>query len=343
MHRLANGVSGFAVGDEHGEREVAAELHPFDRERDLDAIHRGEPLAIGGCDPPKLAKRVVEPCEPCHRERRPRLVDPEVEAQAGHVVGLGVAAVAVPRDRGHRVRAELAELGRELLGVRDHDPALANAELRLREEREAAADAGGPRARAVAELAAVGLRAVLDQGDPALVRDRAEGVDVGRVAEHVDGDDRLRPLGDEALDVRGVHQRLRRRDAVGEHGFAARDAAGVRVGDERERRRDHLVARPDAGGETGHVERGGGTRDGYRVPGARVLAERLLELERLRAHREPAGAKRVEDGLDVRLRSEISVSVTFQGSLISALFQTWATDSRTAAATWSWRSRGMCG
>ena len=200
------------------------------------------------------------------------------------------------------MRAELAEFGRELLGVRDHDPALANAELRLRKEREAAADTGGPRARAVAELAAVRLRAVLDEGDPALVRDRAEGVDVGRVTEHVDGDDRLGPLGDEPLDVRGIHQRLRRRDAIREDRFAARDAASVRVGDERESRSDHLVARADAGSQTGHVKRRGGTRDGYRVLRARVLAERLLELERPRAHREPAGAKRVEDGLDVRLR-----------------------------------------
>ncbi len=242
------------------------------------------------------------------------------------------------------MRAELAELGRELLGVRDHDPALANAQLSLGEEREAAADARGARARAVAEPAAVGFRAVLDQGNPALVRDRAESLDVGGVAEHVDGDDRLGPLGDEALDVRGVHQRLRRRDAVRQDGLAARYPPSVSVGHEGKGGRDHLIALPHACGETGHVEGGGGARDGYRVLRARVLAKGLLELERLRAHREPARTKGVEDRLDVRLGQRDLGESDFPGLAHQAPpSNTWATDSRTAAATWSWRSRAMCG
>ena len=93
-------------------RRSGRSARPTRRGRDLDAVHGGKPLAIGVRDAPELRERVVQARQPRHRQRRARLVNPEVEPEARHVVGLGVAAVAVPGDRGHRVRAELAELGR---------------------------------------------------------------------------------------------------------------------------------------------------------------------------------------------------------------------------------------
>ena len=72
--------------------------------------------------------------------------------------------------------------------------------------------------------------------------DRAQLVELARVAEHVDGDDRARPLGDRGLDRRGVEVERARVD-VGEDRRRALEDEAVRGGDERERRRDHLVAR----------------------------------------------------------------------------------------------------
>src|SRR5215207_3167289 len=75
--------------------------------------------------------------QPRKPERGAWLVDPEVEAEADHVVGVLVAAVAVPRAGGHGVRAQQPDLRRDRLVVGEHHPAFAYGELLLGEERQA--------------------------------------------------------------------------------------------------------------------------------------------------------------------------------------------------------------
>ena len=78
------------------------------------------------------------------------------------------------------------------------------------------------------------LARVVDQPEPVPVGDRAQLIELARVAEHVDDDDALRPLGDRGLDRGGIEVQRPRID-VREHGPAALEDEAVRRRDERDR------------------------------------------------------------------------------------------------------------
>ena len=129
-----------------------------------------------------------------------------------------------------------------------------------------------------------------------LLGDRAERLHVARVAEHVHGQDPARARRDGRLDGRRVeHERLGIH--VGEHGRRPLVEHHVGRGDERDRRRDDLVARTDAGRPHQQVQPGRAARDGDGVLAAAEGRELLLEVARVRAEPEDAGAQRGQDVL----------------------------------------------
>ncbi len=81
------------------------------------------------------------------------------------------------------------------------------------------------------------LARVLDDRQP----EPLETGNIGRVAEHVDGEDRRRPLTDRR--GRRLHREVQsQRVDIGEHRPGALVDRHVGACDERERARDHLVA-----------------------------------------------------------------------------------------------------
>jgi hypothetical protein len=138
------------------------------------------------------------------------------------------------------------------------------------------------------------------------VGDRAQLVELARIAVDVDRDDRLRPLGHRGLDRGGVEVERAPVDVREDGGGAfVEEAVGARG--ERVRRRDHLVARADAGGDAEKMEAGRAGRDGGGERRADPLRKQLLEAVDRRAEREPPRAQDLEDELllplaDVRPR-----------------------------------------
>jgi len=139
----AEGVAGVAVLEHHGELVVRAAIRGGIVPREDQAVETGETLAVAPGQPPSPGDLLVEAGQLAEAERRPGLVHPEVEAHAGHVVALGVADVAIPGDRRHRVGPERADALVEVVVVGRHQPALADEQLRFAEQREAAERAHG--------------------------------------------------------------------------------------------------------------------------------------------------------------------------------------------------------
>src|SRR5262249_24116096 len=108
-----------------------------------------------------------------------------------------------------------------------------------------------------------------------------------------------------------------------------------------ERRRDHLVARPDAEGDEREVERGGAGRDGEHVLRLQVKAHARLELGGARPGRQPARPQRVGDGLDLlladrrRLEREESVA---PGRLHARSLATCSVSACCSAGSRSWQA-----
>ena len=161
-------------------------------------------------------------------------VRPAVVEAEPHVVEPGALAV------GAALVPEADEQLPLLLGMRRDDAAFAGRHLLVRVEAEHRRRAVGTD-RAALVLGAERLGRVLDQRQAVPFADRAQLVELARVAEHVDGHDRLRPRGDRRVD-RGRVEVQRRRVDVREHRRRALEDEAVRRGDERDRRRDHLVA-----------------------------------------------------------------------------------------------------
>jgi hypothetical protein len=186
-----------------------------------------------------------------------------------------------------------------LLGVRRHHAALARRHLLVRVE-------GEDRARAVraerctAIDGAERLTRILDEREAVLVRDRAQLVELARVAVDVDRDDRLRPRRDRSLYRTGIEVQRACVD-VREHRDPALVDEAVRAGRERVRRRDHLVSRPDAGGDAEEMEPGGARRHRGCVRRADPCGEELLEPVDGWTEREPAGAHHLEHELFLAL------------------------------------------
>ena len=146
--------------------------------------------------------------------------------------------------------------------------------------------------------------------------ERVKRVEVGRLPGQVNGHDRFRPRSDEGGDVLGVDVQVAFTD-VREDGCRSRVDNHVRRRRPGDRRRDHLVARPDADRERGKVESGRPGRDGERVLRSCVLGEALLELGRARPRRQPARAQGLGDGRDLllpdRRRLEAEKGATWAG------------------------------
>src|SRR5439155_16963659 len=140
------------------------------------------------------------------------------------------------------------------------------------------------------------LGRVLDEHEPVPVRDRAHLVELARTAEHVDGDDSPRPVGDRRLDRCRVHVQRLRVD-VREYRRCAFEDEAVRRGDEGQRRRDHLVARADPGNVTEHVQSRRPARDRSRVRRTHPFGKQLLEPLDPRPERQPPGPEPLEHEL----------------------------------------------
>ena len=128
----------------------------------------------------------------------------------------------------------------------------------------------------------------------------SSAVVLGGVAEDVDRDDRLRARRDRGRDrIRVEVERLR--VDVGEDRRRAFVDRAVRRGDERVRRRDHLVAGADAREPHAEMQAGGSGRDGGAVRRVDRVSEQRLEARAHRAEREPARAQHLEHELLVAL------------------------------------------
>ena len=154
--------------------------------------------------------------------------------------------------------------------------------------------------RRAAVLGAERLARVVDQREPVPVGDRAQLVELARVAEDVDGDDRARTRRDRGLDRGGVEVERARID-VGEDWRGALVDRAVRRGDEGVRRGDHLVTRLDARQAHAEVQSGRTGGDRRDVGGADGLGEQLLEAGAHRAEREPPRPQHLEHELLVAL------------------------------------------
>ena len=215
------------------------------------------------------------------------IVQPVVEAEPGVLEpAAAVGAALVPQ------RFQQPPL---LLGVRRDHPALARRHLLVRIERE---DGRGAM-RAESRAAVVGserLARILDQRETVPRGELAQRVELARIAEDVDRDDRLRPLRDRRLHGRGIEVQRRRVDVREDRRRALVDEAVRRRG-ERVRRRDHLVARPDAGDPAEQMQPGRAAGDRGGVRSAACLSEQLLEPLDHRPERQPPGSQHLDDGL----------------------------------------------
>jgi hypothetical protein len=244
----------------------------------------------------------LERVEPGVQERGARLVEPVVEAEADDVVARGMTAVAIPGAGRHRMRARAAGKRRDVGVAGREQPALAACEDLVREEAERA------REPQCAELAAQPgrrragrVRRILDQRQASLPAQLAQRCQCGRVAAVVDGAHGLRAWRDAPLHVRGIDPEVVRAGDVGQHRRCAAVAHRRGGGDERHRRHDDLVARPDAGGQVREVKRRGAARQRDRVRHAQHFRKRRLEALRARTHRQPARAQAGRDRVDVAL------------------------------------------
>ena len=137
------------------------------------------------------------------------------------------------------------------------------------------------------EAGPVCLRGVLDEGQPVPFGERRQGGHVRHLTEQVHDDHSSRPGADGRGHRVGVDQ-----EGVGEHvdepGRGAHRHDGLRRRDERVRRHDHLVARPDTQAGEDELESVRAVRDACAVAHLAVLGEGRLEGGDLGAADEPA-------------------------------------------------------
>ena len=183
---MAPAASGVDADDVEVQRVRVARVA---RER-RDAVEVGEALVVER-ELARADRRVVlELVELDERDRREDVGEVGLEAP-GHLV---VARAVAPSGEPHAPDP----LGDVARGRRDQ-PSLTRGDVLRRVEREAR------RVREAAELAAAvaaleGVGRVLDDGEA----ERVDRVEVARLPREVDGQDRLRPLGDESRQELGV-------------------------------------------------------------------------------------------------------------------------------------------
>ena len=146
--------------------------------------------------------------------------------------------------------------------------------------------------RPAAIAAADGVAGVVDQGQAVLARDRLQGVVVAGLAGVVDGHHGLRARRDAGLDLAGIDEQGIGID-VDEDRRRAQERGAVGAGGKGHRGHDHLVARADAQGIHGGVQRGGAGAHGHGVGRAGHGRQGLLELGDLGPRGQPVGAQRL--------------------------------------------------
>ena len=147
--------------------------------------------------------------------------------------------------------------------------------------------------RAPAVAAADRVRRVLDDGEAVSLREREHLVDRAREAAVVQRADRLRPRRDRRLEVGRVEIELAVAHDVAEHRLGAGLPNRVRRGDERQGRRDHLVATADVERDERQLEGGGTVCDRDRMSAGERVGELRLELRDARARAPPARPHRL--------------------------------------------------
>ncbi len=194
------------------------------------------------------------------------------------VVVLGPLAIVAHHPH---LLGQLPVIRRERAGVAVSSQVLA------RIEAEGAKRPDGPGAAPLVP-GAVGLAGVLDHRQAVPGGDLEDRVHVGRLAVQVDGHDRPGAWRDGRFDQSRIDV-VRARVDVDPDGRRAGERNCARAGDERSRRRDHLVARADVHRPHAQLERGH----------AGIQAHRVLRLA--------VGAKLAFEGGDVTSEDEVGV------------------------------------
>ena len=215
-------------------------------------------------------------------------------ADVRHAVVVADDVVPVFAGIGEALAAELEgqAVGRRV--AHDDHAAFAGGDRLIAEETEA----GGVAERAhvpVADLGAEGFGAVFDDEQALAARQGAERGHVAGLAVEVHGEDGLGAGRDAGLDVGRVDlpgPEVR----IGEDGRGADVADRVDRGDVGQARDDDFVARTDAEGDEGKVDRDGAVADGEGVGRANTLGESTLEtVDELAFGRDPGRIKALVD------------------------------------------------
>ena len=141
-----------------------------------------------------------------------------------------------------------------------------------------------------------GFAGVLDQRQPVAVGDRAQLVELTRIAEHVDRHDRARALRDRRLHRARVEVE---RDGinVGEDRIRAFEDEAVRRSHEGQGRGDHLVSGPETGDLAEQVQSTSATRHGGGERGPDAVGDLLLEAVDPGTERQASGPQHLEHEL----------------------------------------------
>src|SRR5436190_3792511 len=232
------------------------------------------------------------------------------------------------------MRAEEAYLLGQRVVLRHDHPSLADGEVLVREEAEAADRAEGA-ARMPAKFTARRMRGVFDQCEAAPLHEIGDLVHAAGMTAVVHHQDRTRLRRDRRLEVRRIDREILRPDDVAED----RRRAGVsdRVGgcDEVQRGKKNLVAGPQAEREQSEVKSGRAVRDGKGAFRSAQLRKSALELRNARAHAPPSGADDVGDrflelSIDEHVgeRDNPAAGSNFVGTLLSWSSATYARSRR---------------
>jgi hypothetical protein len=291
--RVTNRVPVGALG-KHRDGEVVGRRVPIvtlgERDRQAELAVETSRVSVGELPPCGIPCRKSTELDESHC--RADVVESVVVAREENVVRARVAPMTVPGERRHPVRPEQPHAPREVVVVGDDHPALADWQVFVREEAEAA-----ERAQRSAGLAAHGradgVGCVLDDDDSARCGDLQDRIDRTREAAVVQGHDCLRSRCDRRFDVGGIEVEVVRPEDVAEDWSRPHMPNRVRDGDERQRRGDHLVSGADLRREQGEVKRTRSVADRDRMARLDEACEVGLELGNAWSGAPPPGANGV--------------------------------------------------
>lgn len=293
---VAVAAVGGGIDEDGAQPEVRVEVRPGVLLH-ADAGDVGELLGVDPVDAAAVLHEAFDACQLPAADAGADVAQAIVVADAG--VPILVVGVRVPRLGGVEFDA-----GSGLGAGADEGAAAGGGDHLVAVEGEGSVAAEGAAAAALV-VGAEGLTGVFEHGNPILVGDGHDGVNVGRHAVEVDGDDgfgHAAPLGeaveDGLLEQVGVHIPAVG-GAVDEHGGGAEVGDGVDGGGEGEALADDFVAEADAEHDEAEVDGGGACAEGDDVFGAHEGPEFALEGVDVRPQRDdPVG---VEGLLDVLL------------------------------------------